>query len=230
MGNNNKKEIPDDEEPILSLIQQIKDGTLNPKTLTNEIRQRCVEFLSSEGYTQAQIGQILMITERTVRRDLQEIEKRNALSPDINQAKCIIGNMFQKAMVHHKHLMRLARSPDATNGEKSQSEFLAWRVLKEVVEKMQTLGYLPLKPQEIVEDIFHHVADGDGERDIAEAKSMLSEIERAAKEAGTLDPETEKKIRALKVRIEQVEINQEVNKLTKKDDKPKDEKEEQDEK
>ena len=122
--------------------------------------------------------------------------------------------------------MRLARNPDATNSDKSQSEFLAWRVLKEVVEKMQTLGYLPLKPQEIVEDIFHHVTDESKERSITEAKVMLSDIEQAAREAGTLDSQTEKKIKDLKARIEEAEINHEVDKLTKKEDKPEDKKEE----
>ncbi len=202
-----------DEQPILSLIQQIKDGTLNPKTLSKEIRQRCVELLTSEGYTEAQIAQIIMRSEKTVSRDLADIRARNAITPDINLAKQIIGDMFQKAMVHHKYLMRLARNPEATNGEKTQSEFLAWRVLKEVVEKMQTLGYLPLKPQEIVEDVFHHVTDGDEEKGIVEAKSMLNEIERATKEAGTFDPETEEKIKVLKMKIERAEINEGVNRL-----------------
>jgi len=154
-----------------------------------------------------------MRSEKTVSRDLADIRARNAITPDINLAKQIIGDMFQKAMVHHKHLMRLARNPEVTNGEKTQSEFLAWRVLKEVVEKMQTLGYLPLKPQEFVEDIFHHVTDGDEEKGIVEAKSMLNEIERATKEAGTFDPETEEKIKVLKMKIERAEINEGINRL-----------------
>ena len=228
MDNNNP--MQDDEEPILSLIQQIKDGTLNPRTLTKELRQRCIELLTSEGYTEAQIAQILMRSEKTISRDLVDIRAQNAITPDINLAKQIVGDMFKKAMVHHKHLMRLARSPDSTNGEKSQSEFLAWRVLKEVVEKMQTLGYLPLKPQEIVEDIFHHVTNGDGEEGITEAKNMIGEIERAAKESGTLDSETEEKIKDLKIKIEQAEINQEIKKLKNKENKPNDVKETQNEK
>lgn len=220
----------DDEVPILSLIQQIKDGTLNPRTLTKELRHRCVEFLANEGYTEAQIGQILMRSEKTISRDLKEIRALNAVAPDINLAKEIVGEMLQKARVHQKHLMRLARSPDSTTAEKAQAEFLAWRVLKEVVEKMQTLGYLPLKPQEIIEDIYHHVTNGNGEENIMEAKKMIGEIERAAKEAGTFSPDTEEKIRVLKMKIETVEISLEVNKLKMKDNKPKDEKENQNEK
>lgn len=205
MDNDNNKEIPDDKEPILSLIQQIKDGTLNPKTLTNEIRQRCVELLDSEGYTQAQIGGVLMITDRTVRRDLKEIEDRYASSPDINQAKRIIGNMFQKAMVHHKHLMRLARSPDATSGEKSQSEFLAWRVLKEVVEKMQTLGYLPLKQQAITGDFFHHFMASDGKVMCDEIKNSIKEIKATAIQAGGLGPGEQEEIKKIQSEVENFE-------------------------
>lgn len=225
----NKNSSEPEEKSILSIIQDIKDGTLNPRTLSKDVRQRCVEFLDSEGYKEAQIAQILMRCEKTVYRDLMDIENLNSMAPSVEGAKKIIGNMFQKAMVHHKYLMRLARSTEATHGERAQSEFLAWRTLKEVVEKMQTLGYLPQKPQEIIEDIFHHIEDANDERSIAEAKSVLTDIETVAKIAGTLDPETEAKIKALKSKIEKAEINNDVNKLTKEIDKPKDEKETQNE-
>ena len=226
---NNKNFSEPEEKSILSIIQDIKDGTLNPKTLSKDVRQRCVEFLDSEGYKDAQIAQVLMRCEKTVYRDLMDIENRNSMTSSAEGAKKIIGNMFQKAMVHHKYLMRLARSTEATHGERAQSEFLAWRILKEVVEKMQTLGYLPLKPQEIIEDIFHHAGDVSDERSITEAKSVLTDIETAAKTAGTLNPETEAKIKALKSKIEKAEINNDVNKLTKEIYKTKDEKEAQNE-
>jgi transposase len=225
----NKNSSEPEEKSVLSIIQDIKNGILSPRTLSKEARQRCVEFLDGDGYKEPQIAQILMRCEKTVYRDLKDIEDRNSMSPSVESAKKIIGNMFQKAMVHHKYLMRLARSTEATHGERAQSEFLAWRTLKEVVEKLQTLGYLPLKPQEIIEDIFHHAGDVNDERSITEAKSVLTDIETAAKIAGTLDPETESKIKALKSKIEKAEINNDVNKLTKEIEKTKDKKEAQNE-
>lgn len=213
---NDKSMDGQEENPILSLIQQIKVGTLNPKTLSEDLRQRCVEFLDSEGYTAEQIGQILMRNERTIRRDLKKILDRNSLNPNVSLAKQIIGDIFRKTMVHHRYLMRLARSPEATTAEKAQSEFLAWRVLKEMAEKMQTLGYLPLKPQEIVGDFFHHMADLDGEKNIIEVKNMLTEIEQTSKEAGTFDSKTEEQLKALRARVENAEITLDVNKLKQK--------------
>ena len=212
------KSSPDQEEdPVLSLIQQIKDGTLNPRTFPKEKRQRCVEFLSSEGYTEARIGQILAKSEKTIYRDLIEIDARNSLTPSVDLAKEIIGNMFQKAMAHHKHLMRLARGSEATTAEKSHSEYLAWRVLREMVEKMQTLGYLPLKPQAIVSDIYHHSEGGD-EKTYLQLRQDLRDMERAAKEAGTFDAEMEAGIKLLQQRIEKAEIAEGIVDL-KKDDK-----------
>lgn len=226
----NNKHTPDQEEQsIISIIQEIKQETLNPKSLSKDVRQRCVEFLVSEGYTEAQVGQILNRSERTVSRDLSEVRARNVLTPSIDWAKQIAGELYQKAITHHRYLMRLARSSDATYSDKCQSEFLAWRVLKEAIEKFQTLGYLPLKPQHIVEDIFCHADGADSERNIAEARSALEAIEKASKESGKFDVETENKIKIIKAKIEKIEISDEIGKLIEKGNEPKPEGEAQDE-
>lgn len=225
----NDKMSTNDEEPILVLIQRIKDGTVNPKTLPPEDRQRCVDFLWREGYTQEQIGQVLKRNERTIRRDLERIEERNSMSPSVDLAKKIIGNTYQKAMGHHRYLMRLARNPDASNSEKAQSEFLAWRVLKEMVEKMQSLGYLPQKQQEVVTDVFHHSCEADGEKDIVEIRAMLFQIEQTAKEVGIYDDRTQEQIKALQAEVEKAELTSQVKKLQDNVNKTKEQKDEQEE-
>lgn len=201
---------------VLHNIQAIKDGKLNPKALSEIERQECVEVLSGEGYTQAQIGEVLKITDRTVRRDLVAIEERNALSPDLGLAKRIIGNMFQRAIGHHRYLVRLARTSGASVSEKSQAEFMAWRVLKEMVEKMQSLGYLPMRPQEVSGDLFCHVNEDGSEKSFEEARKTLDEVVRIANQCGNLTPELEKDVSLLQKKIEKAEIVHESDKLLKK--------------
>ncbi len=213
---NNDHKLDEGADRVLRNIQAIKDGRLNPKSLSDIERQECVEFLSSEGYTQQQIGEILAISDRTVRRDLNAIEESNALSPDINLARRIIGNMFQKAMVHHRYLVRLARTSGASVSEKSQSEFLAWRVLKEMVEKMQSLGYLPMRPQETEGEFFHHFNDEDSEKSFEEVRKTLDEVVKIANQCGNLTPELEKDVNLLQKKIEKAEIVHESDKLLKK--------------
>ena len=118
------------EKRTLEMIQALKDGALDPKALSKDEIEECVEFLDEEGYKQAQIGEILKRTDRTIRRDLVDIGKKRALSPDVNQAKRIIGQMFHGAMARYRYLLRLARDPEATIDEKIHAEFAAWRILE----------------------------------------------------------------------------------------------------
>lgn len=193
-----------DEQPIFGLIQQIKDETLNPETLTKDLRQRCVEVLLCEGYTVASMAQILKRSEKTIKRDVEDIRERNAISPDINLAKKIIGEMLMYARINRDHLLKLARTKEASVAEKAQSEYYAFKVLVELMTKLQSFGYLPSKPQAIVGDIFHHVgeeiadfddlarqiievekiADGDVkiEEDITKMKTVLEKIQSSGKD------------------------------------------------
>ena len=202
------KDDPEQEgRTIISVIQGVKDRTLNPKTLSEGERRECVEFLSWEGYTQAQIGQILKISDRTVRRDLKVIEDNNALSPDVDLAKRIVGDMFRKAKVHHSYLMRLARSPEASNSEKAQAEYFAWRILKEMTEKMQSLGYLPSKPQAIVGDIFHHV-DGNV-LNLDELTKEIIDIEKMADGDGKINENIKKDLSQMKTVLDKIRFSDE---------------------
>jgi transposase len=203
----------DEELPIFSLIQQLKDESLDPRTLPKELRQQCVEVLLAEGYSESAMAQILKRSEKTIKRDLQEIREKNALSPNLELARQIIGETVQRARMHQGYLVRLARSKDATVSEKAQSEYLAWKVQKELIEKMQSLGYLPSRPQEITGDIYHHMSLQEEEQSFAEIKTMITQIESVARETDTFSDELEREVTLLKAKIEKAEITYEVENL-----------------
>ncbi len=199
----------------VQILQEINAGVLDPTTLDKPSRQQCIELLIAEGYTQAHISQVMKCSEKTVYRDMKEIQARNELSPGVPFAKQFIGDVFKKAMNHHSFLVRQARAKDATTGEKIQAEYAAWRVLKELVEKLQSLGYLPSRPQEIIGDIFHHL-DGTGEESLVEIQKMIVELETVSQEQGSGNTELLSEIQKLKARIEKVEISSEVKKIVEK--------------
>jgi transposase len=201
-----------EEMPIITLIQKLKEGSLDPKTLPKELRQQCVEVLWAEGYSESQMAQILLRSEKTIRRDLEDIREKNALAPNQNLAKKIIGEMVHRARIHQSYLIRLARSKEATVLEKAQSEYLAWKVEKELIEKMQSLGYLPATPQEITADIYHHGVL-EGELSFGDIKKMINEIEVVARETGTFSPDLERETNLLRSKIEKAEIFLQVKNL-----------------
>jgi phage protein D len=196
----------DSEIPAVQLLQQINAGLVDPRLLDPTSRQRCIELLVAEGYTVPNIAQVLKRSEKTVSRDLKEIQARHALSPDVEFAKQFIGQVFQKAMNHHDHLVRLARTQGATVGEKVLAEASAWKVLKELVERLQDLGYLPSKPEQVSGDIYHHIVNEDGGESYDQVKKMIADIESAAKETNSLTPELTEELAQLKARLEKAEI------------------------
>ena len=208
--NDNKNK---EESPVFKIIQEIKDGTREAKDLSKEQRQECVDSLDLQGYNISQIAQVLNRSEKTIRRDLQDVKARRSVKPSLELATQIVDNMIAKLEACQSHLVRLASSKEGSLQEKSQAIFYAGKMMLELTEKLQSLGYLPSVPQKVVGDIYHHNEDDD--KSFAEAKVKLKEIETIAKDTGVLDETTQKRIEDLKTKIEKVEIVKEVEGLNK---------------
>ena len=206
---------PQQEQTAIKIIQDINAGVCNPLLLDKATRQQCIWVLISEGYTYSQLAQLFKRSEKTIARDVEDLRQKNALTPSVNFAKETVGELVAKARLHANYLMRLAREKDAPTTSKTGAEFLAWRVTKELVEKLQTLGFLPLKPQEISGDIYHHVLNEEDDS-YEDVKKMISEIESVARETGSLTQELADEIGQLSARIDKAEVTLKVKNLSKK--------------
>jgi hypothetical protein len=213
MSENNKQSQENKEQPILSVIQQLKDGQIDPETINKDLRQQCIEMFQKEGYSISQMAQIFQKSEKTIKRDIDKIWDMEKVGPSIELVKKLAGEFIAYWRIHRDHLMRLARSKDASVSEKAQAEYYAHRATMEFIEKFQTLGYLPLKPKTIVGDFTYNMNVND-EKSIDDLKMQLVEIEKLALEQGGLAPEIEIEVKRLKKRIEQVEIEKDILKIT----------------
>jgi transposase-like protein len=198
------------EKPILSLIQQINSGEVDPKELSPEIRQQIVEVLTLEGYSVPQIAQIVQVSEKTVRRDINAIKERNGLNPSVELTRRLVGDLVMKAEAHRSYLMRMARSREGSMAERSLTEFYAWKVQEALIQRLQLLGYLPLVPHHVSANIYHH----DGNKDavtFADLKKELLSMEGMADKEGILDETMKEKIRFLQLKIEKEEIVKDIS-------------------
>jgi len=164
------------EQPILGLIQDIKNGTVRPETLTKDLRQCCAEILLGEGYTVAAMAHVFNRSDKTIKRDLEEIRERNAITPDVDLAKKIIGELLMYGRIHRDHLMRLARNTEASVSEKSNAEYLASKVSLETIAKLQLLGYLPTVPTKIVGDFYQNVSSDKKRELTSKEREVMDEI------------------------------------------------------
>ena len=165
-----------------------------------------------EGYQPSALAPLLKVSDKTIKRDLNEIFERNAVNPSPDLARHLIGEFLQRFRAHHAYLMRLARAKEGSLHEKGEAEFLAWRVQKEAVELLQSLGYLPSRPTQVIGDIFHH-ADA-AEPAIGDIKKQITEIELIAEETQVLPSEVLTRLGDLKLRAEKAEIQEGVQKVS----------------
>ena len=205
----NNKPKQNEEQPIFGLLQQIKDGTLDAETLSKELRQSCVEILLGEGSSVVLMAQVLKRSEKTIRRDIEGVRERNAISPNVNLAKKLIGEMLMYARINRDYLMKIARTRDASVSEKAQSEYYAFKVSTELIKSLQTLGYLPTKPQAIVGDIFHHV--GEEVVDFDDFARQIIEIEKIADGDAKIEDGVKEDVAKMKTVLEKIKFSENEN-------------------
>lgn len=196
-----------EDTPILSILQKIKDGSMDPRSLEKEDRQRCVEAMFFEGCSETNIAQILARSEKTIRRDLAEIRKKNAVSPNLEEAKAMIGEMQHQVRAQISRLTRIAVSRDSTPAAKISAEAVAWEIRDKFTSRLQTLGYLPQKPQEFVMNHQHE------ESSFEEIEQVLNQVKTVAEENGTLDPQLKGTLESYRSDLQKAKLSHDVKKL-----------------
>jgi len=98
-------------------------------------------------------------------------------------------------------------------GEKAAAEFSAWRVLKESLELLQSLGFLPLRAQQIVGDVVHHLSARGSEPTLDDIDKTIKEVTAIGQSTQTLTPEIADRIASLQRRLESAKLSQEAQEL-----------------
>lgn len=207
---NDPSDNPKEEISALTIIQRIKDRKLNPRTLSKDEREQCVEALLFEGYSEAHIAQILERSQKTISRDHEEIRQKNALNPSPDLTKKMVGSYLFYSRCHHNHLMRLARRSDGSVGEKAQAEYYAYLVQKDIIPVAQSLGYLPQAPKTVIGEFLHHT---DDMITLQAMKAEVDAFETKVIETGNLDEPTKQTLADIKSDIDRQETLEKLRKL-----------------
>lgn len=156
-GNDVAPSSGDEGRGVLDLLADIKSGRVAARTLDPEVRRVCVEYLFGEGVQIAEIAQLLCRTERTVRRDLDEIRRANALDVDPGFADQIAGELLSEARVSIGRIRRVTREKDAPHAARIDGERTIVQILDIVANRLQSIGYLPSATQRIQAELTHAI-------------------------------------------------------------------------
>lgn len=171
---------------VLAVLRDIQAGTLHASNLAVVDRQRCVEHMSIEGYSTAEIAEVMKVAERTIIRDRKAIRAANALRTDPNFVAETIGTLVKHAEASIARLRRIARERDTPPAVKVDAERVGWEVARDLVQSLQRLGYLPTAAHEIRGELTHRVDDQLPSLD--ELAAELARIEGIATESVAVVP------------------------------------------
>jgi transposase-like protein len=207
--------VREGEEPesVLAVLQKVKAGEVDPRNLSAESRQACVEHMSVEGYATAEMAQVLRVTERTVRRDRQAIRKAHAVQPGDEFVKETVGALVAHAEMAIDRIRRQARSRELSPMERVHAERLAWRIRDELAERLQKLGYLPTAATE-VKGAFTHELTGRGlAPTYNEITVQIEQLEAVVKDSRDVPPEVAGKLMRLKALLPRCQVADELESL-----------------
>lgn len=200
-------------EPVLTLIQNIRDRRIDPSVLDSEDRRRCVEVLRGEGYSVAEIGRILKKSERTIQRDLAQIRTDNALRVRPGFAEEMAGEMVRQAEVSVARLRRIAREQAASAMERLMAESAAWRVHSDMIIRLQSLGHLPRVPTGVVARI-DASASAQPIESYEQMQRRLEALERVDAELGLSDARRQARRRLLREAVQRGRLSAEIDGLS----------------
>jgi len=151
---------PDDQDRgVLDLLADIKSGRVGANAISPQTRRMCVEYMVGEGVHIAEIAQLLGRTERTIRRDLDEIRKANALEIDDGFADCMAGELLMEARASVSRIRRVTRERDAPHGARIDGERAIVQILDTTIHRLQSLGYLPSATHHVKAELTHSISE-----------------------------------------------------------------------
>ncbi len=121
---------------VVDTLKKIREESLDPKEISTSDRRVCVTCLRLEGYTQEDIAGILKVHRQTIIRDERANRREAAKLVDEIDVKSVAGSLIAWA----RHL--------AAKALREKNYALAWKIQRDLVSDLQSLGYLPRSPEQ----------------------------------------------------------------------------------
>lgn len=186
----------DSDERTVSLLQKIQAGTVDPKCIRTAERRLIASYLMADGYSAADIAQILKVSDRSIERDKKAIREANALSADPELVEQMVGRLVCEADLSIQRIRKAARDKDTPQAVKVDAEHRCYQIVSDMIASLQRLGYLPIAAQRLQADFTHSIGQ------IPDFAQMQAEVQRLRQITG----ETQGTDSTLTEQLNQIEI------------------------
>ena len=163
------------------LLQQIRSGQMDASAIGRDDRRLLVAFLMADGYSTAEMAQLLKVSDRSIERDKQAIRQENALPQDPKLYEQMTGRLVGEAELVIQRIRRIVRDKKVQGSVRIDGEHRCYLILSDLVQSLQRLGYLPTASQRVEADLVHHVGELP---DIEELSIELQRLRQLSEESG----------------------------------------------
>jgi hypothetical protein len=146
-------------ERTIELLAAIKAGRTGPGTIAPADRRQLVAFLAADGLSNAEIAQVLQVSDRCVERDKRAIREANAIPKDPRLVAQMVGRLVAEAELCVQRIRRATREKEVEPGVRVDAEHRCFQIVNDLTHTLQRLGYLPTATQRIEADLTHHAPD-----------------------------------------------------------------------
>ena len=117
------------------LLRQVSEKRITAEQLTHHQRVLCIQYMLHEKkWTQMEISEVVGVARNTVSRTAIRLRKHAEMALDVIDQRSVAVDLIEHAEIVCSHLMREGKKRDA------------WAVKKELVESLQTLGFISKEP------------------------------------------------------------------------------------
>ncbi len=124
----------------LSLLQKIQAGTVDPKCIRPAERRAIVSYLMADGYSTADMAQILKVSDRSIERDKKAIREANALSADPELVEQMAGRLVCEAELSIQRIRKTARDKNTPQAVRIEAEHRCYQIVSDMITSLQHLA------------------------------------------------------------------------------------------
>jgi len=167
----------DDGPQTLALLQKIKDGQINPKSIGKKEGKLLARFLKNENKSTPEIAHLLSRSDRTIRRYIEELEEEDAITKDPKLVGRMAGRLKSEAELSKQRIRNSARGNGTPASVKVDAEHRCFQIDCLLIEKFQSLGFLPTAAQKVAAELTYQTEEVYSFEQIVENVKILQQIE-----------------------------------------------------
>lgn len=122
---------------VIKILQQIKNGSIDPRKLPQKTRRDIVSILLMQLKPVSEIAAFLKLNERTIQRDKYELEQEYSKNPSSNATLKSLMDLVRKNEAALQNLKKLS------NPKQVKAASYLWDNVQEQMRLLQNLGCLP---------------------------------------------------------------------------------------